>query len=268
MQIKSKHLLTMFVMVGLSAAALPANAATFAQGDLLLAFRADSGSNTILTVNLGQASNFTTTQSNFLNIGTILDTTYTSGWRTGDASLNWAIAGNNNATVGGNPTGTTYLSVAQDTVDLGTQSSAAWGDPSALGFTARSNLASQIGSAQTTYAGATLSSGVALISNSTTTWDDNVIEGFGAGSTAEGNFAAGATGTALDLYRILNTTAGASPTGTVGVGAFQGTFSMNNSGQVSFTANVAAVPEPGKALLGGLGLASLFMRRRRQAKAA
>jgi len=266
MQIKSKHLLTMLVMAGISAAAIPAQAATFAQGDLLLAFRADTGSNTVLTVDLGQASTFTSTQSNFLNIGSILDTTYTSAWRTGDATLNWAVAGDNNVTVGGNPVKTAYMTVAQNSVTPGTQNSTAWGDPTAIGTTARATLASQIGSAQTTYQGATLSSGVALISNTSTTWDENVINGFGAGSTAEGNFASGAAGTALDLYRILNTTAGASPTGTVGVGAYQGTFSINNSGQVSFTA-VTAAPEPTKALLGALGVAGLLMRRRRQAKA-
>lgn len=273
MQLKPKHLLTMLVMAGISAFAGSADAATFVQGDVLLSFRASSGSNTVLTINLGQASQFRNAQTNgtnltnFLNIGSALTATYGNAWQTGDSTLFWAVAGiNNSSAVGGDPTRTTYLSVAQDTLGVG-QHSTAWGDPTALGSTARGNLNTQISSAQTSFISGTESSpGIVALANTTTTWDENVVSGFGAGSTAEGSFASGATGTALDLYRILNTATGANPSGTAGVGTWEGTFTISNTGSLSFI-TTSAVPEPSRVLLGGLGLAGLVLRRRRSLKA-
>lgn len=274
MQIKPKYLLTMLVMAGISVAATSADAATFVQGDVLLTFRASTGSNTLVTVNLGQASQFRNAQTsgtnliNFTNVGAALNSTYGTAWQTGDATLNWAVAGiNNSSAVGGDPLRTTYLSVAQDIVSPGVQSSTAWGDPSALGTTARGNLNSQLSSAQASFISATESTpGMVLLSNAVTTWDENVLGAFHSGSSAEGNFAAGASGTALDLYRILNTPVGANPAGTAGVGSWEGTFTINSSGQISFI-TTSVVPEPSRALLGGLGMAGLVLRRRRSRKA-
>jgi len=276
MLIQTKHILTMLVVAGISVAAFPAKAATFVEGDILLAFRASTGSNTILTVNLGQASQFVSAHTNSTNISsvidisTILNSTYGTNWQTADATLNWAVAGiNNNTAVGGDPFRTAYLSLAQDgAVAVGTQVTDAAGTWGTLGSTARGTLNSQIGSAEGTFKTATESpTRVAAISNAVTTWDDNVTNGFGAGSTAEGNFATGAAGTALDLYRILNSTSGASPTGTVGVAAWQGTFAISTAGVVSFNSTPGAVPEPSRALLAALGLGGLLLRRRRSLKA-
>ena len=105
-----------------------------------------------------------------------------------------------------------------------------------------------------------------LPSTTGSTWTSNNdgSSSFTLAGTVEGNVGAGASGTALDLYRILNTTSGASPTGTVGVGSWEGTFTISNGGVVGFA--VAAVPEPSRALLAGLGLAGVAFRRRRTVK--
>jgi hypothetical protein len=102
-------------------------------------------------------------------------------------------------------------------------------------------------------------------STSGSTWStQNGTNSFGFTGSVEGNFGNGTAGTVLDLYRILNTTSGASPTGTIGLGSWEGSFTINDSGVVGFA--VTAVPEPSRALLAGLGLAGIAFRRRRTVK--
>lgn len=285
MQIQTKHLLTMFVMAGISLVALPAKAAmTYSEGDLLLSFRASSGSNTVLTVDLGQASQFVTASQNqstiasVVNLGSILDSTYGTGWRTGDSTLNWAVAGTNNngdITTGAlfDPQDTIYYSRAQTTDTPGVQSSAAGGTFSG---TTMSNAETLIASAKTPFKNSTPIANtnpdftkVTAISNATTTWDNNVVSAFGLGGTAEGNLANGADASNLDLYRLLQSSAGANPGGTIGVPSYLGSFTLNSStGVVSFVGNsVTAAPEPSRALLAALGLGGLIFRRRRSQKA-
>ncbi len=275
MQIKTKHLLTMLVVAGISVAALPANAATFVAGDLLLGFRATggAGSATNLVVNLGQADTMyrdaTSGISNIADLGAILTSTYGSDWAT-RADLSWGVvglrdsSGVGNTSVDGDPKRTNYLSVAQSTYAPGTQSSSS---PTIGTATARGNVSTAINDFNLAYAAATGTTSALLDASSANSWTDQVVTdgNFQYGSTIEGSSVNGIDATALDLYRILNTTTGANPTGTVGVGSYEGTFTISDTGVVGFS--VGAVPEPSRALLAACGLAGLVLRRRRSVKA-
>ena len=266
MQIKSKHRLAMLVVAGISAAALPANAATFVAGDLLLGFRASggTGSSTNLVVNLGQADTVyrdaTSSISNIADLGAILTSTYGSDWAT-RSDLSWGVVGvrtssSLNSTADGDPQRTNYLSVAQGAPA-----------PTISTSTARGDVATAIVDLGTVYAAASGTSYALLDASSPNSWTEQVVtdSNFKLGSSIEASSATGIDDASLDLYRILHTTTGANPTGTVGVGSLEGTFAIDSSGVVSF--NVGAVPEPSRALLAAFGLAGLVLRRRRSAKA-
>lgn len=275
MQIKSKYLLTMLVVAGISVAALPANAATFVAGDLLLGFRATggTGSTSNLVVNLGQADTVyrdaTSGIANVADLGAILTSTYGSDWAT-RSDLSWGIVGVRDASgigaavVDGDPKRTSYISAAQTTYSPGTQQSSAWNVP---GSTGRGDIATAINDLQVAYAAASGTSLAVLDGTAANSWTDQIVtdNNFKVGASIEASSANGIDATGLDLYRILNTTTGASPTGTVGVGSYEGTFTISSSGVVGFS--VGAVPEPSRALLAGLGLGGLLLRRRRPRKA-
>ncbi|MFN7562291.1 MAG: PEP-CTERM sorting domain-containing protein [Prosthecobacter sp.] len=275
MLIQTKSLLTMLAVAGMTLFASQANATTYVAGDLLLGFRASGGqgSSENLIVNLGQADTVyrdaVANITSVVDIGTLLTTTYGANWSSrGD--LFWGIAGaRTGASIGsavdGDPIRTNYLTAAQTTVNPGTQSSTAW---EIAGSTSRGSVANAIiGLAGNFEAfSAAVTNTAVLPSGTGSTWssNNNGSSSFTLAGTVEGNFGAGAAGTALDLYRILHTTSGASPTGTVGVGSFEGTFTISNAGVVGFA--VTAVPEPSRALLAGLGLAGIAFRRRRAVK--
>lgn len=276
MQIKSKHLLTMLVVAGISVAALPAQAGTFLAGDLLLGFRATggTGASSNLIVDLGQADTVfrdaTSSLGSIIDLNGILTSTYGAGWET-RSDLFWgAVAIRDNSGIGaasvdGDPKRTSYLTIAQTTYDPGTQQSSA---PNVPGSTSRGDIANAIASLNTAYG--TTNNGdslgyVVIDATTGTTWSSLIADNnFKFGSSIEASSAGGIDATGLDLYRILNTTTGASPTGTVGLGSYEGTLAISSSGVVSF--NVAAVPEPSRALLAACGLCGLLLRRRRPVK--
>lgn len=285
MLIKSKHLLTALVVAGITALASSANAATYVAGDLLLGFRATGGQGATSTyvVNLGSSYgtylNATTNNASVIDIGSALTTIYGSNWNT-RSDLYWGIAGirssaASGASVGGDPVKTNYVSAAQTTVNPGVSgNSSPWVVSSS---TTRQAIANNIASIVSTFTaaagyGGTNGNSTAEIATNAVgqTWEDQNTgtDSFGLGGSIEGNFGSGVAGTALDLYRILNTNTGASPTGTVGTGSWEGTFTINNSGVVGFAVNASVVPEPSRALLAGLGLSGIFFRRRRAAKKA
>ncbi len=69
----------------------------------------------------------------------------------------------------------------------------------------------------------------------------------------------------VDLYRVARFPDGGR---TPGQGAFIGSFAIEQDGDVWFVGNpVAPVPEPGTALIGGLPLIGMLLRRRRTAQA-
>jgi len=268
MQIKSKHLLTMFVMAGISASAISAKAATFTAGDLLLAFNQTSGSgaNTVLTVDLGQASQFTTAKangtnlSNIASLGTALGNTYGSSMLTStDSTVFWTVAGANTSgsTIGSDTNKTVYFTQAQDgnTINKFGQVTSTFSS----GVSTRNTYATKIGADQTTYSNTAGTDPVSVpIGN--TAWVTDASAKWGNPSlptSAQGSFAAGPSGTALDLYRILGAASGTNTS------QYIGTFSIDSTGSVSFNTTAAAVPEPSRALFAALGLGALLLRRRR-----
>jgi hypothetical protein len=277
MQIKNKHLLSMLAVAGMTLFASRAGATTFLAGDLLLSFRASggTGSDKNVVVNLGSALGYRDATSNLTNIadiGSLLTTNYGSNWFN-RADLFWGVAGVAQtdqfaSPIDGDPTRTNYLTRAQTSYNPGVKTSTAW---SVTGSTSRANIANNI----TTFAGNfdafsnAVTNTAVLDATAGGSWNsfNNGSSTFGGVSgTIEGNFASGTGATALDLYRILNSTSGAVPSGTVGVGSWEGSFTINNSGQVGFAA--APIPEPSRALLAGLGLGGIAFRRRRAVKKA
>ncbi len=268
MQIKSKHFLTMLVMAGISAAATSAKAATFAQGDLLLAFNQTSGSgaNTVLTVDLGNASQFvnahntSTNIANVASLGSALSIYGANMLTSSDANVFWSVAGVNTSgttLANGDTNGTAYLTQAQDgnTINDFGQVTSNFNS----GVTARNSYSSQIGSVQTTYS-TTAGTSPLSIPTANTAWVANAQGNWGNAvlpASVQGSFASGPTGTALDLYRILGASSGSQAS------TYLGTFSINSSGVVSFNTTVAAAPEPSRTLFAALGLGGLLLRRRR-----
>ena len=268
----------MLVMAGISAVAFPAKAVTtYTPGDILLGFRATggTGSTSALVVNIGSATALrdNTGSSTLIDISAALTATYGAGWET-RSDLTWGFAGiQNSATIGftvvdGDPRQTVYMSRDNTTGGIGTQGSSALTTGTQTNHNGVSNDVASFGAAFDAFGGATFNGGLAAALDTATanTWED-----FTAGSSdfQTGTNVEGVVGTSqgriLDLYRILGVTTGASPTGPLRTGTFEGTISLGTNGVVSFDATAAAVPEPSRALLAGFGLMSLLMRRRRRA---
>jgi hypothetical protein len=259
-----------------SALVIPANAAvTFSNGDLILAIRGGTEAKTLF-VNLGLATGYrdaTTGNANVVTILSDLDANFT-GWKT-RSDVTWGLFGvraTNTLTAGvnGDPGQTIYVSRAQTT--LGTQATA-WGSTGqTVGQTAHTNAATNMNTVQGVFDVATgtdnLPSQAAVLADAASgsygtngsTW-----AAFTNGGGTRGNFGAGTAGTALDLFRSLGTTTGASPSGTLRVGSYEGTFFINDFGVVSYATSPAAIPEPSRALLLGLSATGLLFRRRRSA---
>jgi len=279
-----KQKLSLFAMVTLGVVALTtsARAATYNAGDLILGFRvtAGTGAGSDLLVNLGSSTSYRDLNGsnlwNITNIGTDLAATYGASWydRT---DISFGIAGvytdikdadggvNNN----GDPGQTLYFSksrTASGTVGL-KNSTVVTGMNNTDIATISSGMSS-LGA--TTYAGATASinnSKVAIVSSSgSTSWTEytkysadfgalagGVEQVFAAGSWQGGTFGAASNveGT-LDLYRYLQTTTGASPSGTVKSGLYLGSVVIDQSGNLSAIVSSAAVPEPSTFAMAGI----------------
>jgi len=286
MRIKTKNLLTMLVVAGISAAAFPSKAAVIAAGDLILGFRATGGTGSTSTVmfDLGSASSLVTGGVNVSNlgpsnIGALLTATYGSDWST-RSDLYWGVAAVNDTSsftggnVAGDPHRTAYFTAAQSgTITPGIDNSF---DPT-VASAAYSTTATAINGLKNTFLGIdTTGTGSAVAGTGANTWasanvgDPNAatnptaLNSFSLGYGIEGSFVNGASNTALDLYRVLMTAGTPSPS----AGVYAGTFTINGTtGVVGFTSGVTAAPEPSRVLFAGLGLGALLLRRRRTLKA-
>ncbi len=289
MKTKSKiFILAATVAAAMSAAPAQAQNTTYAPGDIVLFFHQFGGSNTVM-LNVGAGTTFRDTTSNIMNIANIgsLLSNNTNGFGISwfDATnLYWGAAGVfNNSTstttlTNGDPGRTIYTSAVRTGIGTeGTALSAGWSVDSNGSMTTGANgIIAMANRMETTSLTTTLVEGTSTSNidnqnpfnisgtptNSFSVFPGSVVGGFGGGSfgslggvNAEG---------ALDLYRIL----AASPAGTVDPatlreGQFQGTFVIDQTGDVSFI--VQPVPEPSSAvLLASSALLGGLIRRRKK----
>ncbi len=280
---------TMLALVGAVVGAMSASAAvvTYSQGDLLVGFRASggTGASTTFVYNVGSSVGFRDNGSQGLlaNVGTQLSATYGNDWYT-RTDVSWGVIGvRSNANpqfdttvVSGDPVSTIYASRATTTAGTSTP----WGTGTAFSRSAVVSSATDVVSFAHTgtqvtgtfsfqeAAADTGGRGAFVATSSVSDWAD-----YTSGSTdftiftggIEGTFGTGNAFAYLDLYRILSTTSGANPTGTLGRGSYETTFSINSSGQIS----ASAIPEPSTyaALVGFAALAVVGFRRRSRSNA-
>ncbi|MCX6983081.1 MAG: PEP-CTERM sorting domain-containing protein [Verrucomicrobia bacterium] len=282
---KTKHILTkpLFALAGLALCASSAQAYT--AGDLVLFFQKSGAANTF-QIDLGLATNYRQPTGNLINIANInagLTAAFSNANWYDDTGLVWGAVGvrssspNTTFVSGGDPNQTVYVSATRSPIGtVGTASSAQWAlNPSDL-----SGVSSAIITQNNVVTGTlTAASGATNTVNTnnpflTANQLDNAYGAIFAGGVGQ-FFTAGSYGTlgglpvegALDLSRILATTGTGGTTAytgdgaTVGNGAFEGTFVITQSGNVSYL--VAPVPEPGTVgILAGSTLLGLVRRRR------
>jgi hypothetical protein len=264
----------------------PMAQAAYTTGDLLLAFRSTNSTANTFVVDIGQASTYrdsTGTINVTGNLGSTLNAGLTaafgSSWNT-DNGLYMGILGGSQTALTGDGTGNvSYVGK----VGTGVSTDATYGTipgGSRTGMATNildfSNNASGNGSFNTFVSNAANSANVSLGGNAAVIatsnnndYTDYINTGYYTALPLAGPellVANGLTGSKLDLFRILGNVTGATdaPSGN-GVSQFQGSFSINSSGAVSFDSGVTAAPEPSRFVLLGLGLSGCLLRRRRRA---
>jgi hypothetical protein len=277
-------LLKKMLLVGsvLAMASTPAMAAfTFTNGDVILGVQAAAGqgNTTNVFLNLGSSTVLRDLNGTGLqvgNINTTLTSVFGSNWYSRNDVYFGVVANLNQqpnsgfgsrGQVGGDPSRTFYVSQAAATPGTGTLYGAAQFTSDALGI-AGGRLAGLEGilpSGNLTNGSDNtriLTQATAPVewNNSWTAW--NPIPG-GAFDTFNGGiqqtFGKATPETYVDVQRILSTNTGANPTGVVGGGTFEYTVAIGSDG------NVRIVPEVSSTLLlGAIGLAAAFQRRRFQ----
>lgn len=261
------------------ASGLQAQLFSFNNGDLILGFQATAGTGSTqnLFYNLGSATSIRDDADGYLgvlgNLNTDLEATFGVGWYS--RSDLWVGAfGNLNfapntgigslPAVNGDPSRTIYASRAATGANTSLAFSGFTG--SALG-TAGSNFSGLENFLPTLTA---TGSGAAILdqtanpvqwNNSWTEWNPTPGAAFGTFTGGiQNSFGQGGSAVYLDIQRILSTTTGASPTGTVGGGDWMTTVSIGSNGEI------ALVPEPSSMALLGVAGALALLRRRQQNK--
>ena len=282
--------------VALSASSAMAQNLNYAPGDIVLFFQQFGGSNTV-ALNVGAATTFRDTTSNILNIANIGaqlsngTTGFGASWYD-STSLWWGAAGVfNNSTssstvTNGDPGRTLNVSRNRNLVGTeGTASSTPWSVGSNTDMTTVANgIIGQNNRMET-------QSVTAILVEPTSTSNIDQQNLFNISGTptnsfsvlasggVQGDFGAGSFGSfggltaegALDLYRILAVNpSGTVETGTVRAGQFQGTFVIEQDGDVSYiVTDVVPVPEPATMVAGlALGAVATLTRRRRRGQTA
>ena len=289
----------------LAASSATAANSFYAPGDVVLFFQKLNGDTVYANVGAATsfrgaaAGADAANQLNIINLNSTLVSAFGGSWAS-DTTIYAGLAGvfntsnTTNSLSNGDPARTLYVSKSrEDGGTVGTANSTAWS-----GFTngAMTDAAGRIFSMNNTFevnydaVQVVSPAGVSTIDdqNILTTVNGNTFQGtafnnFAGGvsqqGTAGNHGTFGSAGTAefnLDLYRMLARATGGVGTGQTLVtgqvdgplrtGSYEGTFTINSGGSVSFQA-ISAVPEPSGALaLGLIGtVAGLGYRRRRSA---
>jgi len=255
---------------------------TYTVGDLLVGFRASGGigSDTTFVYNIGSSVGFRNnpSQGALATVGTQLSSVYGADWFT-RTDVSWGVIGvRSNANpqfdttvVGGDPVSTIYASRG----GTGFNTTTAWGTPTAFnratvvstantitGFTHTGSQVAGTFSFQTAASG-TNNFGAFVSTSVTNDWANYTAPNADFGTFTggiENTFGTGNQFSYLDLYRILATTSGASPTGTLGLGSYVTSFTIDSAGVIT-----SAIPEPSSAaaLVGLIALGAVASRRRR-----
>ena len=300
-QIKTKLRVLALAAGSLAITMAGANAANsfYAPGDLVLFFQQEGGTNTVYA-NLGNTATVfrgtatgpsgSTNLVNFLDINSTLVSAFGIGWASdptiyaGLAGV-WGTSSSSSSLQNGDPQRTLYVSSPRNSVGtVGSANSTGW-DLGLAGDTAMSGGATGIATQNNVFENNYNVAQTVSVTSTSGIDDANPFSSPGIqGPAFGGTFSGGVqqigsastigtigtgTGTAefaLDLYRIQAKNAVAGQVGfgdTLRLGTYEGTVSVNTSGQVSFS----AVPEPSTyALLGLSALVIGYIVRRRRAQ--
>jgi hypothetical protein len=245
----------------------------FAPGDLVLFFQQEGGSGTVYA-NLGTAATLFRGTSpgaavpnmiNFLNISTTLNGAFGPGWASdptvyaGLAAV-WRTSDTSTGVLNGDPSRTVYISRSRlGVATVGSANSTQWiiaGDTQMT--SAASGIFAQNNILETVYSTAVAQSptSISFIDNQNPFFTAGIQgsamdEAFEGGVQQAGNAgsfgsygAAGNVEFALDLYRILGRNDLVQVGGTVRQGSYEGTVTVNSSGQVSFISQTAPASSP------------------------
>jgi hypothetical protein len=259
--IKQKlSLLALSVFAGVTFTSANSQAAnvTVTSGDLILGFRDTVNANDF-QYSLGSATLFRDGRSGLLgNIGSYLSTFDNGGtsWFNSSNLFVGAVGVKNNAAnpttaVDGDPSRTLYFTRARNSVD--TQSAVPTLNIASQRGTAATNIIS-LYSPMAALTATTADNYGVLVSDTSAgaNWSDYTVpaSNFGTLGTTQQAFSVHSAVSfggqsnveaILDLYRMIDTTTGASPTATVGTGQFVTSLFITDTGDIYAT---AAVPEP------------------------
>ena len=238
-------------------------------GDFLLGFRQVGSTNSVL-LDIGPITSFTTVQSFSLgNLGSVLSSTFGSGWAT-DGNVFFSLSATNGLT-----SGSTNWVTSPETV--GGPESTIWPHLTSTNNTNLKNKITAMGNAYNTYSAQQTPGNPGVVESNQSNGDNyrnfmpggtndaghasgGISYGF-FNPTIEGNFASGTAGVTLDLIQLTATAS-----------TDLGDFTLSSDGStLNFTPEFAEVPEPSTysmIALGGIGLCGLTILRSRRAARA
>jgi len=263
-------LIALLAFAGVVATSSSAQAAAFANGDIILAIQ-DVGTGSFTNPNvylldlttaggLSPVGTFPTSTTTLVSnlsseLTSAFPTVSSTNWYT-NPNLLWGVFGY----TGGGGVPATYHPFASETEpSLGSPAAGFTGLSQSTLNTAGSQMKNVYGEAGT-YVSTTSQASTAVIAQNT---DSNgyakenptaQASSFGAFNNASlGIQGSEISGSALDLFSQS----------AANVSNYEGTIKIDSSGDVIFSPTVGAAPEPGRVMLLGLGMAGLLLRRRR-----
>ena len=249
-------------------ASVSASAASYTNADLIIGFRStDPTYPNSLEINLGNAGNLRINGDNFsnVNLNAVLVGTFGSNWFSNN-TLSWGIVAANSvsaSTVNGDPFRAIYFSNTTTTIGFTAEDT----QPANLTASQRATVATNIGSLATGTNGFTtqadIGGGTVLVPNAeSNSWSGKVTtpSAFGAfvSTNLESQLGQAGSFSYVDLYRAYAASGSVTP-------SYITTFALSSSGLLS-ASTTSAIPEPSTyaAIVGGLTLAAVAIRRRRK----